>query len=287
MSRILSLCPLAALLVVVLSNGCANSRPQPAPEQIAPKAAEGASANAALQAPASTPPPTEAAPTLKLPSDTRPTHYALALIIAPEKDGFSGTGEIAIELDKPRQIIWMHGRNLHVTLAQAELGTGESLEGKFEQLTPDGMASLTLPRAIGPGKATLRFAWNAGWDQQLAGLYRAKEGGRQYAFTQFEAIDARRAFPGFDEPIFKTPYDVILTVPQGDVAVANSLPVEEQKVDGGMKRIRFATTLPMASYLVAWLVGPFDVVRPTCRPIRFASASCPCAASQQRAGARN
>jgi len=266
MSRILSLRPLAALVPILLAQACANKKPQPAPEGLAPKVVEAAAANAVLQKPPTTSPPAEAPPTLKLPADTRPTHYALSLSIAPETEGFSGTSEIAIELDQARQVIWMHGRGLHVTLAQAQLENGESLLGKFEQLTPDGMASLTLPRAIGPGKATLRFAWDAGWDQQLAGLYRAKEGGREYAFTQFEAIDARRAFPGFDEPIFKTPYDVILTVPQDDVAVANTLPVEEQKMNGGQKRIRFATTLPLPTYLIAFQVGPFDVVQQDLAP---------------------
>src|SRR5262249_48062030 len=71
---------------------------------------------------------------------------------------------------------------------------------------------------------------------------------------------ARRAFPCFDDPSFKTPFDLTLTVRAEDVAEANTLPVEETPLEGGLKRVRFETTAPLPTYLLAWNVGPFDVV---------------------------
>jgi alanyl aminopeptidase len=82
---------------------------------------------------------------------------------------------------------------------------------------------------------------------------------RWYAFTQFEAVDARRAFPCFDEPAFKIPWELVLRVPAETIAVANA-PQREETVDGGTRRVRFQQTRPLPSYLVAFAVGEFDVV---------------------------
>jgi alanyl aminopeptidase len=79
-------------------------------------------------------------------------------------------------------------------------------------------------------------------------------------YSQFEPTDARRAFPCFDEPRFKTPWQLTLHVKQDQLAASNT-PIESQtKESGGMKRVTFAATRPLPSYLVALVVGPFDVV---------------------------
>src|SRR3954464_6762967 len=179
----------------------------------------------------------DAPPLGKLPADVRPTYYALALEIDPAKERFSGTAEIAIELDRPRSSIWLHGADLHVTAASAD-----GAQATYAQVDPGGVAKLTLPRPIGPGKATLRFAWDAPFNQHLRGVYLARPDGRSYASTQFEEISARYAFPGFDEPRFKTPFDVTLTGPAGDVILSNTPPVQEIAAPTGMKTVRFGTT---------------------------------------------
>jgi alanyl aminopeptidase len=83
--------------------------------------------------------------------------------------------------------------------------------------------------------------------------------GDAYAFTQFEEVDARAAFPCFDEPGFKIPYDVTLVVPAADQAISNGREID-RKPDGDHVRVHFATTKPLPSYLVAFAVGPLDVV---------------------------
>jgi cytosol alanyl aminopeptidase len=210
--------------------------------------------------------PAEATPELQLPSDVHPTRYALSLAINPDRPDFRGTADIAITLDKPRQIIWLHGRELKVTESTISVGA-ESIPAKYEQVTEEGVVKLTVAHPIGPGNATLHFAWNRAYDPRVVGLYLAHEAGASYAYTQFEDIYARRAFPGFDEPAFKTPFDVTLTVPSADVAVANTLPLSEEQAGPGMKRIHYAATRPLPTYLIAWAVGPFDVVEgPTLPP---------------------
>ncbi|MFL5376788.1 MAG: M1 family peptidase, partial [Myxococcales bacterium] len=185
--------------------------------------------------------PDEPAPLLQLPADVRPLHYSLALEIVPSRDRFAGTVEIEVQLDAPRRILWLHGKDLHVTRALVDApGGGGPIEASWEQVAPDGVARLSLPRAVGPGKAVLRLAWDAPWGTQARGLYVTREGEERYAVTHFEAIDARRAFPGFDEPAFKTPYDVTLTVPEGQAAIANTPIVEDLALPGALRRIRFA-----------------------------------------------
>lgn len=201
----------------------------------------------------------EPIPALRLPSDVRPTGYRLELHIDPSQPRFSGEAEIAVELDAPRQVLWLHGRDLRVTTSAIQQGA-QTLPARYEQVNDDGVVRLSLPRPIGPGAATIKLAWSGDFDPRVVGLYLAKEAGTSYAFTQFEDIFARRAFPSFDEPGFKTPFEVSLVVRTDDVAVANTAPRSEEPAGPGLKRIRFAPTRPLPTYLVAWAVGPFDVV---------------------------
>jgi alanyl aminopeptidase len=219
--------------------------------------------------------PVEPTPELQLPGDVRPTRYALSLEIVPGGPGFRGTVDIAISLSKPRQVIWLHGRELRVAESSVEIGA-ETVPAQYEQVTDEGVVKLTLARAIGPGNATIHLAWSRDYDPRLVGLYLAHEGGVSYAYTQFETIYARRAFPCFDEPAFKTPFDVTLTIRSADVAVANTLPLSEEPAGPGMRRVHYAETRPLPTYLIAWAVGPFDVVAgPTLPPNAIRSRAVP------------
>src|SRR5262249_21694389 len=91
------------------------------------------------------------------------------------------------------------------------------------------------------------------------GIFREKEGDQWYAFTQFEAVDARRAFPCFDEPSFKVSWKVRLKVRRDDMALGNT-PAVSEKIEGDYKVVQFAETKPIPAYLVAFGVGPFEAV---------------------------
>src|SRR5262249_42221443 len=79
-------------------------------------------------------------------------------------------------------------------------------------------------------------------------------------FTQFENRDARRGFPCFDDPSFKTPWAVTLHVPEKLVAAGNTAIAAETPEADGLKTVRFEETKPLPSYLVAFAVGPFEIV---------------------------
>jgi alanyl aminopeptidase len=111
-----------------------------------------------------------------------------------------------------------------------------------------------------PQQLTLTIEYTAPLNQQLQGLYKVSHAGVPYAMTQMEPISARYAFPGFDEPGFKTPYEISLTIPSDVTAVANTKQTGETAADAGWKTLTFAKTQPLPTYLVAFAVGPWDIV---------------------------
>ena len=205
------------------------------------------------------------APSLRLPDGVRPLAYTLELSILPQRERFSGRTQIAVELAAPATRVWLHGKDLRVTEVSARAGDTD-VKGTYQQTNDEGLASITFERPLPAGRSLLVLRYDAPFNRQLEGLYRVDSGGDHYAFTQFESISARLAFPCFDEPAFKTPFDVWLTVEHTDVALSNSSVLNEER-SGEFKRVHFATTKPLPTYLVAFAVGPLDVVEaaPTAR----------------------
>jgi aminopeptidase N len=246
---------LAVLLVLGLPH-CAH-----APEAAAPPGA------AVVEWPEPSP------PGLRLPGTVQPVRYALDLTLLPAEPTYTGTVTIDMEVREPVRQVWLHAQELQVTQAHVRVG-GRTLEAKA--VTPgEGRLGVLLPEVLGPGPSQLVLAFSGRVDRERSqGLYGVEEGGEPYLYTFFEPIDARRAFPCFDEPGFKVPWRLRLTVKQEHVALANHAAVSEEPLAGGLKRVTFAESRPMPSYLVAFVVGPFDVVEaaPVGRahvPLRF------------------
>jgi alanyl aminopeptidase len=186
-----------------------------------------------------------------------PTAYALDLTINPTAGTLSGTAEIKITLSEPRRDIVLHGQDLTFEAPQVrsagETQTGTAHPGK------NGGLTLRFPKPVRAGTATLLLKWTGGITEVPRGLYRVKDGERWYGFTQFQPLDARRVFPCFDQPEFKTPYRTTLRVPPDTLALSNSK--ETGRTEGSEHTVfTFAETQPLPTYLVAMAVGPFDVV---------------------------
>ena len=205
---------------------------------------------------ASAAPPTP--PAGRLPDTIRPTAYRLGLSIDPARPRFSGHAEIDAVLAQSTRTLFLHGRDLRVTRAVVTAGR-TAVPAHYTEVADSGVARLDLPRDLPAGPVTLKFDYSAAFRTGDEGLFRARVGNRWYAWTQFEAIDARRMFPGFDEPGFKTPFTVTVTAPKGAKVFANSPEVGTRR-SGARIVHRFAPTKPLPTYLVALGVGPFDVV---------------------------
>jgi alanyl aminopeptidase len=205
----------------------------------------------------------------RLPSDVRPLGYALSLDLDPAQPRFAGQVDIAIALDRPRSVIFLHGKGLAVQHAEAvqQNGRNAPIAVRAEVLADSGILALHLATPLAPGLARLSLHYDAAFGTRLTGLYRVEQGGAAYAFTQHEAIHARETLPCFDEPRFKTPFDVTLQVRAGDAAIANGAERTRTPLEAGRERVQFARTEPLPTYLLAIATGPFDVVAgPTLPP---------------------
>ena len=190
----------------------------------------------------------------RLAKEAIPTAYRLELQIDPRTERFSGQTAIDVTLPQATQRLTLHGQNLNVTRAVARAGETtvelEAHEGQHGGLLLSARAPLS-------GALTLELTYDAPLDERLNGLYRTQDGGRWFAFTQFEPLDARRAFPCFDEPVFKTPFTTTLRVPEGMNAFANT-PETGRTTANGWTTVTFAESKPLPTYLVAFAVG--DIV---------------------------
>jgi aminopeptidase N len=223
--------------------------------------AHAAGTPAVATAAATTSPPTPTPPTLRLPAGARPVRYALDLTIVPATPTFSGRVTIDLQLGAATSLLWLNATDL--TIAKATLlAGGETLPAR---VVPGGadFVGFVFPRAVG-GPAQLVIDYSGKLDgERSRGLYRQSEGSGAddwYAYTFFESIDARRAFPCFDEPNYKVPWQLTFHVKAAHVAQGNSPVVSETAEPNGMKKVVLAPSKPLPSYLVAFVVGPFELV---------------------------
>jgi len=196
---------------------------------------------------------------LQLGDAVRPTRYALDLTVDPAKETFSGVVEVDVDLKAASKLVWINSKGLSID------GATVSTRGRSEpaSIVPgdDETIGLALAQPVGPGAAHLRLAFRGPANAvDTEGIFREKFGDDWYAFTQFEDTFARRAFPCFDEPEFKTPWQLTVHAPRAQVVVANTPVASTVDEPNDMKAVRFVETKPLPSYLVAFAVGPFDVV---------------------------
>jgi aminopeptidase N len=193
----------------------------------------------------------------RLPGTVVPEHYTLAFEPDLAKETFRGRESIRVTLTEPGTSITLHAAE--ITFGEVTITSGGRTQtAKVTSDSKNETATFTVPERLGEGPATIQISYTGVLNDQLRGFYISKANGRKYAVSQMEATDARRAFPSFDEPIYKATFDISMTVPVGDTAISNG------KVTGdtagpqpGTHTLTFARTPRMSTYLVALLVGDF------------------------------
>lgn len=190
-------------------------------------------------------------------NDVIPKKHIIELTVDPARDNFTGRAQIEVELTKPTSLIEVNAKDLKVRDSSiAWQGRTIPVRASVDAET----ISLPLSSPIGPGTAIISIHYQAKLDEKaIAGPYRNKVAADWYAFTTFTPIDARRAFPCFDEPRFKTPWEISIHIKRRDKAFSNAAQISEADEPHGMKLVKFATTQPLAAEVVAFCVGPFDV----------------------------
>lgn len=188
----------------------------------------------------------------RLPSNAMPEHYSLALTPNIATATFTGTETIDLALMAPATTITLNAIELKIQSVKANGQTGAvSYDEAKEQ------ATFTFLNALPAGKVQVAVAFSGILNDKLRGFYLSKTKARNYAVTQFESTDARRAFPNFDEPAAKATYDISLTIDKADSAISNGPVISDKATGDGKHTLVFGTTPKMSSYLVAFLVGDF------------------------------
>lgn len=201
----------------------------------------------------------------KLVDGVTPRLYDVHLTLDPNAQGFTGVVDIAVDLREAQRTLYLHAEDLHFDEVYARAPDGRA---RSVHVTPDktpGLIALTFSSPLPEGVTTLHFSYHAAWGQGLLGIYRVNSNGQNYIFSQFEPIAARRALPCFDEPRFKAPFEVSLSVPKDSIVSSNGALMAEQTAegmgDGDFKTVVFDPTPPLPTYLLAVAVGPMDVRR--------------------------
>jgi aminopeptidase N/puromycin-sensitive aminopeptidase len=194
----------------------------------------------------------------RLPSTAIPEHYALTLTPDLKNATFAGVESIDLILKNPTDSITLNSaeiafQSVTITDAGTQQPATVSLDANNQQ------ATFHFSQRLPAGKATLSIRYTGILNNELRGFYLSKTERRNYAVTQFESTDARRAFPSFDEPALKTTFDISLVVDKGDTAISNSpISSDTPGPSEGKHTITFLTTPKMSTYLVALLVGDFQ-----------------------------
>jgi aminopeptidase N len=187
----------------------------------------------------------------------RPVRYDLAFTVDLHGARFNGVETIVVKAPSPTTTIVLNA----VDLAFGEVTVGEAAAAQKATVTLDKdrqTATLTTPRPVS-GSTTVHIAYSGVLNDQLRGFYLSKGQGRSYAVTQFEATDARRAFPCFDEPQYKAVFSVTMTIDRNDVAISNGRPLSDTPGPLPTQHtLKFADSPIMSSYLVAMAVGDFQ-----------------------------
>ncbi len=196
----------------------------------------------------------------RLPGGVVPQHYQLKF--APDLAANSFAGEETIDVQVLHSTTAITLNTAEIDFESVEItSVGVTQAAQVTVDTDHEMATLAVHKAIAAGPAQIHIVFNGSLNDKLRGFYLARANGRKYAVTQFEARDARRAFPSFDEPALKATFSVTLVVDKGDTAISNGTILRDIPGPGDAKHtLVYSTTPRMSSYLVAMAVGDFQCV---------------------------
>ena len=214
---------------------------------------------AALAQPSSAPP--AASQRIVLPSAVTPDHYRID--ITPDAKALTYKGSVQIDVTVHEATDKIVLNTADIVIDSAKL-SGEAAAPKVSYDDKVQTATFTFARTLKPGAHTLSLAYHGKIYEQASGLFALDydtAGGKQRAlFTQFENSDARRFVPSWDEPGRKATFQLTATVPADQMALSNMPVASSDPLPGGLKRVHFAATPKMSSYLLFFGMGDFERV---------------------------
>jgi aminopeptidase N len=202
----------------------------------------------------------------QLPRTAIPHHYAVTVTPHAQQLTFDGMVAIDLQVIKPTPTLVLNAADLSFSSATlVPAAGGAPLAGRVTADKAAQTATIAFPGTLAPGAYRLELAYAGKINTQANGLfaldYKTKEGAdARSLFTQFEAADARRFVPSWDEPDYKATWDLTARVPENQMAVSNLPVASSRPIGGGLKEVRFQTTPTMSSYLLFFATGDFERV---------------------------
>ncbi len=191
-----------------------------------------------------------------LPEGVAPVRYDLSVNVDPDRMDFTGEMRITVDVAASAPTVSLNAADMTITRASIDGSRAAfALDNDAETLT------LTPRRALAPGRHTLIIAYQGRVFEDAYGLFRSTyqdNGEKHLLVTQFEAGDARRFAPMWDQPDRKAVFAVTATFPTGLMGVSNAPIAETRALSGGRQRVRFADTPVMSSYLLFFSVGDYE-----------------------------
>tara|TARA_Y100001936_G_scaffold249602_1_gene300344 strand:- start:13304 stop:15874 length:2571 start_codon:yes stop_codon:yes gene_type:complete len=204
----------------------------------------------------------------RLPSFVVPSHYRITLEPNLDEATFAGNVEIEVEIGQATDNIQINSVDLQISsVVVRDAVGGETAASEIAHDEDMERATFTFDSELSSGPYTIVAEFTGILNDLLVGFYRSvftDDDGIEHtiATTQFESTHARRAFPCFDEPAFKASYGVTLVVPEDQFAVSNGPEISSTSLGEGRKLVVFEDTMVMSTYLVAFIVGPFEATAP-------------------------
>ena len=197
----------------------------------------------------------------RLPQIAVPEHYQLTLVPDFTNNTFSGEETIEVRILKATSKIVLNSADIKFS-AVSVTGGNSAQHATVTPYEKNEMVTLTVEKQLSPGPADIEIKYTGILNDQLRGFYLGHdEKGEKYAVTQFEATDARRAFPSFDEPDYKATFNLTIVAPKDMAVISNSKTISDTPGPGEEKHtVHFATTPKMSSYLLAVAVGHFESI---------------------------
>jgi aminopeptidase N len=208
----------------------------------------------------------------KLPKNVVPTDYSIRIVPNIDKFAFTGAETVKVKVRSSVHQLVLNALELEIVDALLD---GKALPKSAIKIDKEKeLLTLALPSELPPGDHTLALSFSGKINQQGQGLfyvrYQEQGSGAQKIMlgTQFEATDARRVFPCWDEPAFRSRFQLTALVPENWLAVSNMPIASEKKIAGG-KEVRFAVTPPMSSYLNVFVAGELDLIESRVDPTQI------------------
>jgi aminopeptidase N len=203
-----------------------------------------------------------------LPSSVVPSHYDLVMTPDLQALSFHCEQSVDVTVSEATSVVTMHCKEINITEASVQSKSGATVPAvvQIAYHLKDNTVALTFDGDLPLGEAVIKLSFDGILNGDMAGFYKSgytdADGKKKVmASTQFEALDARRAFVCWDEPARKATFSLTMIVPSELTAISNMPAAVTTILPGGKKRVVFDKTPKMSTYLLAWAVGEFDCIQ--------------------------